>query len=866
MRCRHIYLGLLLMAIVSAICLAQTTIHPTVTLQQLTANNTSASGNFSGLPNGVAAPGNVSKLSLQSLLYPGATTKVYAHFLGWFGNKSHINVGYNSSDAAQVQRQFADMAGRGISGVVVTWSTTPEVQQAAALLLKQAEMRPGFEFAISEDVAALNNYASTVGCDVTPQLIQDLTDHYKNFEQSAAYLRINNRPVVFFFGLERYYVDWERVRNAVPGDPLFMIRNSGAFAKPQSDGGYSWSEQSKTNPLDEMLGYLDNFYSVARKSPAKIAMGSVYPGFNDNAASWGSNRIIHQHCGQTWLDTFAEIGKFYSAANQLRFLQIVTWNDYEEGSAIEPGIDNCFSIATAISGSKLSWSVAGNEQTVDHYTVFASTDGQNLMPLADVPTTSHSLDLAPFQLVPGTYVLYVRATGKPSILNKISDAVKFNPADQPPQAVLSLSANSGTVPLTVTASSASSTDASGSVIASQLDFGDGTQVDAFTATHTYTKAGGYTVMATVTDNLGLFSKARTQIVAVPVQPGVLISTPAPGASLSSPVHVSASAVSANPMTLMNVSIDGQVLYTTFTDSVDRDIEVVNGAHNIAVQAVDTSGGTLQSTLPVNVQTPGQAPSAVLALTIPPALPADQILACTAASRDNDHNLKGSTIDFGDATPASPGPAAVHAYSRPGTYTVKASVSDDTGLSTGATGAITLGAGPFALSVSPASLEVNRGTPASYQVSVLPEGQAFNNPVSLSCSNTPPGMACSFSPSTLTPGAAGASATMTITTAMAAVRRASPFRTGKTFVFACGFLLMAVVFSGSFRPGVTRRAAWRWAALLILALIFALITGCGGGGTQAASSPPPNPSTAFSITITGSSGSSQVSTTAQLLVH
>src|SRR5262245_1459182 len=573
------YLGVAVIAASSLCARAQTTVHPTVTLQQLTANNTSASSNFGGLPNGVSAPGNVSKLSIPSLLYPGASTKVYAHFMGWFGNKSHINIGYNSPDPAQVQRQVADMLSRGISGVVVTWNTGQEIQQAAALLLKQAEQHPGFDFALEEDVAAVNNFAKTAGCDVTPQVIQDLTGFFKNFEQSPAYLRISDRPVVFFFGLERYYVDWQRVRNAVPGNPIFMIRNASAFAKPQSDGGFSWSEQSRTSPLDEMLSYLDNFSSTALKSPAKVAVGSVYPGFNDNAASWGRNKIIHQHCGQTWLDTFAEVGKFYSSSNQLRALQIVTWNDYEEGSAIESGIDNCVSLSTALSGSRLNWSVSGNEQTVDHYTVFVSTDGQNLMALADVPTSSHTLDLAPFKLAPGTYVLYVRAVGKPSILNKISDAVKFNPGNQPPQPVLSLSAASGTAPLAVTANTAGSTDSDGSVTASQIDFGDGTQVEAFTTNHIYLNPGTYTVTATLTDNQGLFSKARARVAVAPAQPGVVISAPASGLSLSSPVHVNASAVSANPTALMNVSVDGQVLYTTFTGTVDRDIDVVNGAHN-----------------------------------------------------------------------------------------------------------------------------------------------------------------------------------------------------------------------------------------------------------------------------------------------
>jgi len=75
-------------------------------------------------------------------------------------------------------------------------------------------------------------------------------------------------------------------------------------------------------------------------------------------------------------------------------LQIATWNDYEEGTSIEPGIDNCVFLIPSQSGSTISWSVHGNENTIDHYTVFLSTDGQNLSPLIDVPSGTHAVDLA----------------------------------------------------------------------------------------------------------------------------------------------------------------------------------------------------------------------------------------------------------------------------------------------------------------------------------------------------------------------------------------------------------------------------------------------------------------------------------------
>src|ERR1043165_598507 len=115
-----------------------------------------------------------------------------------------------------------------------------------------------------------------------------------------------------------------------------------------------------------------------------------------------------QGCGQTWLSSMAEPGKYYSSSNQLLNLQIVTWNDYEEGSEIETGIDNCVTVNASISAGTLSWTIAGSETTVDHYTGFISQDGQNLMALPGVPAGTHSLNLASYNFGSTPYTFLVK--------------------------------------------------------------------------------------------------------------------------------------------------------------------------------------------------------------------------------------------------------------------------------------------------------------------------------------------------------------------------------------------------------------------------------------------------------------------------
>jgi len=76
--------------------------------------------------------------------------------------------------------------------------------------------------------------------------------------------------------------------------------------------------------------------------PSQLTIAGIWKGFDDYNASWGNNRVIAQQCGQVLLNTAAEISTYFGGTNpQLPYLQVVTWNDYEEGSAIERGLGKC---------------------------------------------------------------------------------------------------------------------------------------------------------------------------------------------------------------------------------------------------------------------------------------------------------------------------------------------------------------------------------------------------------------------------------------------------------------------------------------------------------------------------------------------
>ena len=522
-----------------------TVISLTTTLAAESGNNTSAAATFTSQTNGNAGAGNVSKLPVSSLLYAGSNTRVYAHFMPWFGGANHMNVGYSSNDATQVRRQVDDMMSRAIRGAIIDWygpNFTRE-NNTTLMMKAEAELRGGaFEFAVMEDAGALGQCAHTAGCDLTTQMLSDIAYANSNYFGSPAYMRIAGRPVLFFFGEEQYAIDWTRARANAAGNPMFISRNNGGFTLVGTDGAFSWVNLY-TDPLNMGFAYLDSFDATGLLHPTLQTFGSGYKGFNDTLAAWSANRIMSQQCGATWLDTMAETGKYYSPNNQLPALQMVTWNDYEEGTELETGVDGCVTLAATLSGSSLQWTITGSDSTLDHYTVFLSPDGIGLMPLGDVPLSSKSFDLSAVHLPAGNYQLFVKAVAKPSILNHMSAAVSYTVASQPPVAALSVTPVNGTAPLAV---SASSTASSGSIASSTIDFGDGTVATGSTASHTYSAAGTYTVTATVKDSLGTTATATTTVTAAAAAPTALNVSASPATATVTSGQPGTFSISATP--------------------------------------------------------------------------------------------------------------------------------------------------------------------------------------------------------------------------------------------------------------------------------------------------------------------------------
>jgi hypothetical protein len=593
------------------------------------------------------APGNVSTEDVHELLYSGTNTQLFTHYQPWFcmgsgsstgtGSScgSHIQVGYNSADAGTVHGQINDMIQRGFNGTMVDFdgtrtnaselTNTDMVNNDVANRCTGSQNCP-FYFAVLYDQGSFIYTGCPQnggGTDQTQCIITEMSADFDymnaHYFGSLGYLRVDTStmqisasgsPAVLFFICEACFTNptpnWTNIWSALQqhtatygtnAPNLFLYENNGGFTHAQTNGGFAWMNWNGSSDTYG-LTYLDNFYNAAHSSttsnPSLITFGAQWKGFDNTHAPWGPTpKSSSQQCGQTWLQTFqqpAHNGDFGGGA-QLPFSGVVTWNDYEEGTEIETGIDNCLSLTAAMAndGNTLNWTLnfssgSGSEKTVHHYLVFDSPDGTTLTQIASVPVGTHSLDLTQYSLSTGSHMLFVKAGGMPSILNQMSNGVAYSLSAAPtvqsvglnPASTVGGTSSTGTVTLTQPAGSAGvavtlASDNGAASVQAQVTVPSGASTANFLVST-------QSVMSTTTANISASIGSSSASTAL-----TITAAPATVSQVTvNPSSVTGGAGSTGTVTLSQAAGTGGVVVTLSSNS---------SAANVPSQVTVTSGST-----------------------------------------------------------------------------------------------------------------------------------------------------------------------------------------------------------------------------------------------------------------------------------
>jgi len=262
----------------------------------------------------------------------------------------------------------------------------------------------------------------------------------------------------------------------------------------------------------------------------------------------------------------------------------------------------------------------------------------------------------------GDYTVALTVTDDIGLTGLRSQVARFHQ----PGASFSLSA----VNLTVSVDASLSSDLDGTIVTYAWDWGDTTTGTGVTAVHTYATKGTYTIMLTVTDDIGL-PGTLNQTLTVRHYPTAFFTVQVVGLT----ANVDASGSTDPDGVIVTYAWDwGDT--TTGAGMVTSHAYALAGTYLLVLTVTDDDGLTDTFQRPVTVGLGPIAPSISFTLTI------DGLnfllLADATASFDPDGVIVSYQWDWGDTTTGT-GVTATHAYAAPGAYTVSLLITDNDAL-------------------------------------------------------------------------------------------------------------------------------------------------------------------------------------------
>lgn len=270
----------------------------------------------------------------------GSWTSLASHFVPLTGP-------YDSADPKILEYQVLLMKLSGIDGVIVDWYGIENfwdyglLNRATGRLFEAIE-KAGLKFAICYEDQTLKHMIDNHHLkkeEDQAHLQQVMAYMQENWFGSEAYLKQDGKPLLFTFGPQYFKSGdaWVKAFETLDTQPVFVTLDNPLV--PGSVAAYPWPPMwaSKSGVLshDVLKSYLDDFYDKAERWPYKV--GGAFPGFKD---IYKEAKVSQGYGYLDALDGATFRYTLQTALDQpLDAIQIVTWNDYGEGTNIEPTLE-----------------------------------------------------------------------------------------------------------------------------------------------------------------------------------------------------------------------------------------------------------------------------------------------------------------------------------------------------------------------------------------------------------------------------------------------------------------------------------------------------------------------------------------------
>lgn len=238
---------------------------------------------------------------------------------------------YNSSDRATIERQVSQAQSAGINAFVQSWYGPQEAGNQTETnfrtLLDVAGTK-GFKAAL--DLEVTSPFLGSVS-SVTDALAKLLATH----AQHPAYLRYQDKPVIFFWRQQQFSVEqWAAIRQQV--DPnrasLWIAEGTDLSYQAVFDGHHLYSIAWAASPADELAKWGNKVRAYAAENGFnRLWVATVMPGYDDTRLPRANSFAVPRRNGDYFRETWRG-----AVASQPAMIIITSFNEWPEGTHLEP--------------------------------------------------------------------------------------------------------------------------------------------------------------------------------------------------------------------------------------------------------------------------------------------------------------------------------------------------------------------------------------------------------------------------------------------------------------------------------------------------------------------------------------------------
>lgn len=231
---------------------------------------------------------------------------------------------YASADRGTIERQVRQAQSAGIDGFELNWWGPGNPTDGNLQTLLSVSEALGFKVTLDFDMNSpfVHN----------PGDVVNALNYAKRYFGSSAWLRYDGKPVVVFYGNRKYDVGtWAFIRSQVdPNREAVWIGEGDVFSYLDVfDGIHPYSITWSPNPAGQLASYASR---TRAKGANKLWVATVMPGYDDTRLGRGAAGYARDRQGGALYRSIWE----GAIATQPAMISITSWNEWPEGSQIEP--------------------------------------------------------------------------------------------------------------------------------------------------------------------------------------------------------------------------------------------------------------------------------------------------------------------------------------------------------------------------------------------------------------------------------------------------------------------------------------------------------------------------------------------------